>query len=60
MSITRPHFDGPITFVCDDCGEEDATHSSDFDSAFAKAKSHGFRAVKVKGEWQHRCADCAR
>lgn len=58
--IERNGFDGPITFCCDECGELDDTRCSDFNSAFAKVKSHGWKARKVDDDWQHLCGDCAR
>ena len=38
MTIQRDHFDGPITFVCDICGEEDETRCTNFAGALAKFK----------------------
>lgn len=60
MSIDRDGFNGPITFCCDDCGDVDETRCSDFASALAKSRSHGWKALKVEDEWEHRCPDCAR
>lgn len=60
MSIEREHYNGPISFTCDErgCHEFDDTHSSDFSSALAKAKSHGWTVRKVGSEWLHFCPDC--
>lgn len=58
--IERDGRDGPITFCCDNCGEVDETHSSDFRSALAKIKVHGWKARNVDGDWQHLCGDCAK
>lgn len=60
MTIERDHFNGPITFVCDECGDTDDTHCEDFNGALAKFKSHGGKAFKNPrtDEWEHRCRDC--
>lgn len=60
MTIQREHFDGPITFVCDICGEEEETRCTNFAGALAKFKSHGGKAVKSEetGEWEHYCRSC--
>lgn len=59
MTIQRDHYDGPITFVCDFCGDEDHTRCEDFGGALAKYKSHGGRAVKQSdGTWEHYCTGC--
>lgn len=59
MSIERERYNGPISFVCDDCTEVDDTHCEDFDSALAKVKTHGWTIRKVGDEWHHYCQDCA-
>lgn len=59
MSIERPHFNGPISFVCDDCGEAEDTHCSFWNGANAKARSHGWKPIKAGDEWEHLCPDCA-
>jgi Fe2+ or Zn2+ uptake regulation protein len=56
--IERDRFDGPTTFCCDECGEVDETRCTDFASALAKIKSHGWKARKVGEDWQHLCQDC--
>lgn len=58
MTIEREYFEGPITFVCDICGDKDETHATNFPGAYAKYKSHGGKAVKVKDEWEHHCSSC--
>ena len=58
MTIERDHFNGPITFVCDECGDRDETHCEDFAGALAKYKRHGGAAVKRHGEWEHVCGEC--
>ncbi len=58
MAIEREYFDGPITFICDICGEEDNTHCQGFNGALAKFKSHGGVAKNIKGEWEHHCVKC--
>lgn len=60
MSIDRQSYNGPITFCCDECGELDDTHCSDFSSALAKVKSHGWIARKFGDDWLHMCADCRK
>ena len=60
MTIGRDHFDGPIHFCCDHCGEVTETHCTRFEGAWAKAKARGWRARRgADGEWEHRCPDCA-
>ncbi len=60
MTIQREHFDGPITFVCDTCGEEDATHCENFGGALAKFKAHGGVAERAGDEWEHYCRECSK
>jgi len=58
MAIEREHFDGPITFCCDQCGELDTTHCENFSGALAKVKSHGWAVRKDGEDWRHVCGDC--
>lgn len=58
MAIDREYFNGPITFCCDNCGELDETRCSNFSSALAKAKSHGWKVRKNDDDWTHLCYDC--
>lgn len=58
MSIERAGYDGPITFVCDACGEIDETRCTQFPGALAKFKSHGGKVVKIDEEWEHYCREC--
>lgn len=60
MSIEREHYDGPITLLCDGprCHELCETHCSDFPSALAKAKAHGWRPTLIANEWMHFCGEC--
>lgn len=59
MAIERERFDGPIRFVCDDCGDVDETHCENFNGALAKVKSHDWKVRKDGDEWTHLCPDCA-
>ena len=61
MSIQRDQYNGPIAFLCDSpkCPEIDETHCSDFGTALAKLKSHGWTVVKER-EWRHYCRDCSK
>lgn len=60
MSIHRNRFgfDGEITFECDECGEENHTDNSDFQSALAQIREDGWVSSKEGGEWHHHCSDC--
>lgn len=58
MTIERDHFEGPITIICDVCGEDQPLLTSDFGGALAKFKSRGGKAVKVGDEWEHHCREC--
>lgn len=58
MSIERDGYDGPITFVCDACGDEDATRCTEFSGALAKFKAHRGKAIKINEEWEHYCREC--
>jgi hypothetical protein len=62
MSIDREHFNGPITFCCDSCGDTEATHCQNFHGALAKVKSYGWvvrpRRVKSDTVFEHFCKDC--
>lgn len=59
MALERDGYNGPLTFCCDCCGEVEETHCSDWNSALAKIKAHGWKARKVDEEWQHSCGDCS-
>lgn len=53
-------FDGELTFVCDECGEEHHTQTANFHEAVRLIKSEGWRVSKDKDDdWTHTCADCA-
>lgn len=56
MTIIRKR--GHIVFECDECGEQYDSQTDDFHDALADAKSDGFEARQVRGEWQHVCGDC--
>lgn len=56
MSITRNH--NEVSFECDACNDTLATGLTDFTEAYAYAKREGWRAIKINGEWEHRCSDC--
>lgn len=60
MTIDREYFNGPISFQCDAkrCTETDETHCTDFPSALAKMKSHGWATRQLRGEWIHICPIC--
>lgn len=58
--IERPHYDGPISFVCDGCGEAEDMHCTGWAGANAKARSRGWKAIKAGDEWEHLCPPCAR
>lgn len=47
-----------IRFVCDDCGVEYDTMTSDFRDGLDDAKSDGWVARQEDGEWRHYCEDC--
>lgn len=57
--LERDGYNGPIAYHCDLCSESEETHCTDFASAWAKAKMHGWRALKKGEEWQHKCPSCA-
>jgi hypothetical protein len=59
VTIEREYYGGPIVFHCDGrrCAEVCETHCNEFSGALAKAKSRGWRAVKVGDEWEHFCPD---
>lgn len=59
MTIEREYFDGPIVFVCDECGSRDETHCQNFGGALAKFKMHGGQAVKDDDGWMHICRECS-
>lgn len=66
---SAPVKDG-FRFQCDDCGEEwipprlgRGSDSPDWHDCWERAKSAGWRAVKVrsktgKDDWEHRCPSC--
>jgi hypothetical protein len=63
--IEREYFNGPIKFVCDECGERDETHCESFGGALAKFRSHGGVVAKAKpvtgtiqDDWEHFCGEC--
>lgn len=56
MTIARQR--GKIVFQCDDCGAEYDTLTDDFRDGLDDAKSDGWVARLVDGEWQHFCPDC--
>lgn len=59
MTIQRAFYNGPITFVCDECGDELETDETDFTDALDKFKDDGGVATKrAGGDWQHICIDC--
>ncbi len=60
MTIQRDQYDGPITIVCDICGEEDVTRCENFGGALAKFKSHGGIVRKIGDDWEHYCRECAK
>lgn len=58
MAFERAHYNGPIAFCCDECGEVDETHCEEFTGALAKVKSHGWAVRKDGDDWLHFCGDC--
>ena len=54
MSIIRR-----ITFVCDDCGEEEETGTDDFSRARDHIRSLGWVTRKDGDEWLNFCGECA-
>lgn len=61
MSIERNRwgFDGEITFVCDDCGEELHTDEAAFPVALSVLKKEQWANIKNKGDYEHYCPACA-
>lgn len=57
MTIRRNR--GGITFVCDECGAEHPSFTSDFSDALDDFKADDNVVRQVDGEWQHYCKDCA-
>lgn len=49
---------GEIVFECDSCDEVWESGTSEFNEAWAEAKSMGWRAKKVGNVWVHACPDC--
>jgi hypothetical protein len=56
MSIRRD-----LTFICDECGSEQATETDDFGVALARLREEGWVSRKDDdGDWCHYCGwDCA-
>lgn len=50
-------FDGEFSFICDCCGEEDHTETSDFHAAIRHVKQHGWVVSKdADNDWVHFCS----
>ena len=54
--IGREH--NNVVFECDECGEVLEGVTSDFNSAWARAKREGWRVRKIGNEWVHNCPRC--
>lgn len=54
--ISREH--NNVVFECDQCGEVLEGVTSDFNSAWTRAKREGWRARKIGEDWEHRCPRC--
>ena len=59
MTIQRAFYNGPITVVCDECGDELETDETDFTDALDTFKRDGGVATKSPAGWRHICIDCA-
>lgn len=60
MSIRRSYYDGPITFACDECGDEHDTDEDNFGLALADMKEAGWWLKKDEGgSWSHLCKECS-
>lgn len=46
------------TLVCDHCGDE-AGHFDDFYEAVDRKKEFGYRSMRIDGEWNDICPNCA-
>lgn len=57
MSVRRTRRE--VTFVCDECGEEHPSFTTDFHDALDDFKADDNVVRQVDGEWQHYCKDCA-
>lgn len=49
---------GDLVFECDSCSETLESETSDFNSAWNRAKREGWRARKIGTEWVHECSHC--
>lgn len=47
-----------IVFICDECGEELETETSNFQHALETLRANGWRNVKGKNSWEHYCPEC--
>lgn len=56
MTIKRDR--SGIIFVCDDCGEEHPSFTSDFRDAIDDFKADGNWLRNDDGEWKHYCKGC--
>lgn len=50
--------DGMIAFICDECGEELETDTSNFQHAMQTLRASKWRNVKNENGWEHYCPDC--
>ena len=51
---------GDFLFCCDICGAVLETGTSNFESARNRLRREGWKPVKVRAEWEHRCDACQR
>jgi hypothetical protein len=59
MTVDRQH--GKIVWACDGatCGETvERDQDIGFEAGWTQAKSEGWKARKIAGEWLHFCAGC--
>lgn len=58
MSSDKQH--GRFVFTCDSCEEVrfKSEPGDDFNAAWEKAKTEGWRARKIGKDWAHFCPDC--
>jgi hypothetical protein len=66
MEMTSSRERNGFAFCCDVCGDVidpptlgRGSAPRDFEESLTEAKAKGWRAVNIRGEWQHLCPDCA-
>ena len=58
MSIERVGWNGPITWVCDECGKKLDTEVEDFYDALDELRANGWVSRNDGDDWEHYCEDC--